>query len=90
MAERKGSSPIPSSVPDKNVDDSSMELDPSGAQWLGPENQLGLEPDDQEVDLESWTKKVRFKHNETIVIYLDLPRQSQLHNPSRQHQKRDG
>jgi hypothetical protein len=52
MAERKGSSPIPSSVPDENIDNSSMELDPSGAQWLGPENQHGLEPDDQEVGLD--------------------------------------
>jgi hypothetical protein len=52
MAERKGSSPIPSSVSDKNVNDSSMELDPSGAQWSGPENQLSLEPDDQEVGLD--------------------------------------
>ena len=53
MTERKGSSPIPSSIPDKKVDDSSMtELDPSGAQWSGPENQLGLEPDDQEVGLD--------------------------------------
>jgi hypothetical protein len=52
MAERKGSSPIPSSIPDENVDDSSMESDPSGAQWSGPENQLGLKPDDQEVGLD--------------------------------------
>jgi hypothetical protein len=52
MAERKGFSPIPSSVPDKNVDDSSMELDPSGTQWSGPEKQLGLEPDDQKVGLD--------------------------------------
>jgi hypothetical protein len=52
MAERKGSSPIPSSIPDENVDNSSMELDPSGAQWSGPENQLGPEPDDQEVGLD--------------------------------------
>jgi hypothetical protein len=52
MAERKGSSSIPSSIPDENVDDSSMELDPSGTQWLGPEDQLGLEPDDQEVGLD--------------------------------------
>jgi hypothetical protein len=52
MAERKGFLPIPSSVPDKNVNDSSMESDPSGAQWSGPENQLNLEPDDQEVGLD--------------------------------------
>jgi hypothetical protein len=45
MAERKGSSPIPSFIPDENIDDSSMESDPSGAQWSGPENQLSLEPD---------------------------------------------
>ena len=53
MTERKGSSPIPSSIPDENVNDSSiMELDPFGAQWSRPENQLSLEPDDQEVGLD--------------------------------------
>ena len=53
MTERKGSSPIPFFIPDKNIDNSSTtELDPSGTQWLGPENQLGLEPDDQEVGLD--------------------------------------
>jgi hypothetical protein len=52
MAERKGSLPIPSSVPDKNINDSSTKLDPSGTQWSGPENQLGLKPDDQEVGLD--------------------------------------
>jgi hypothetical protein len=52
MAERKGFLSIPSSVPDENINDSSMESDPSGAQWSGPENQLGLEPDDQEVGLD--------------------------------------
>jgi hypothetical protein len=52
MAERKGSSPILSSIPDKNINNSSMESDPSGAQWSGPENQLSLEPNNQEVGLD--------------------------------------
>jgi hypothetical protein len=52
MAEIKGFSPIPSSIPDENVDNSSIELDPSGAQWSGPENQLSPEPDDQKVGLD--------------------------------------
>ena len=67
MTRKKYSSPIPSSIPDKDVDnDSSTESDPSGAEWLGPENQLGLEPDDQAVGL---YKEGKIKHHETIVIY---------------------
>jgi hypothetical protein len=45
MTQKKYSLPIPCSILDKNIDnDSGMELDPSGTEWSGPENQLGLEP----------------------------------------------
>ena len=58
---------IPSSIPEKDVDnDSSTESDPSGVEWPGPENQLGLEPDNQAVGLD---KEGKIKHHETIVIY---------------------
>ena len=87
MIQKSYSSPIPSSIPNKDVDnDSSTESDPSGVEWLGPENQLGLEPDNQVVGLD---KEGKIKHHETIVIYWDLPRQSRLHDPSRQSQQRD-
>ena len=67
MTQKKNSSPIPSSIPDEDINnDSSTELDPSGAEWSGPENQLGLEPDDQAVALD---KEGKIKHHETIVIY---------------------
>ena len=65
--QKKYSSPIPSSISDKDVDNnSSTESDPSGVKWLGPENQLGLEPDNQVVGLD---KEGKIKHHETIVIY---------------------
>jgi hypothetical protein len=60
-------SAIPSSIPDEDVNnDSSTKLGPSGIAWLGPENQLGLEPDDQAVGLDT---KGKIKHHITIVIY---------------------
>ena len=67
MTQKKYSSPILSSIPNKDVDnDSSMESDPSSTEWPGPENQLGLEPDDQVVGLD---KEGKIEHHETIVIY---------------------
>jgi hypothetical protein len=67
MTQKKYSSPIPSSIPDKDIDNnSSMESDPSGMEWSGPENQLGLEPNNQAVGLD---KGGKIKHYETIVIY---------------------
>jgi len=80
MAQHIYSSPIPSSIPNEDVDeDSSAESDPSGAEWsgpenqlglelewLGPENQLGLEPDDQVVGLD---KRGDIRHHETTAIH---------------------
>jgi hypothetical protein len=67
MTQKKFSSPVPSSIPDEDVDhDSGTESDPYGAEWSGPENQLGLEPDNQAVGLD---KGGKIKHYETIVIY---------------------
>jgi hypothetical protein len=58
---------IPSSIPDEDVNnDSSIKLDPSGIEWLGLKNQLGLEPDNQAVGLDT---KGKIKHHVTIVIY---------------------
>jgi hypothetical protein len=60
-------SAIPSSIPDKDVNnDSSTKLNPSGMKWLGPENQLGLEPNDQVIGLDT---KGKIEHYITIVIY---------------------
>lgn len=85
MTQNRYPSRIPSSIPNEDVDeDSSTESDVSGAEWSGPENQLGLEPDDQAVGLD---KKGDIRHHETIAIYWDLPRQR---DPSRRSQKRDG
>jgi hypothetical protein len=76
MARNRHSSPIPSSIPDEDVN-GGAETDPSGAEWSGPENQLGLEPDDlfgfrrdddQAVGLE---KKGEINY-ETIVKYLKI------------------
>jgi hypothetical protein len=67
--------PIPSSIPNEDVDeDSSTESDLSGAEWSGPENQLGLEPDDQlglEPDNQAvgLDKRGDIRHHETIAIY---------------------
>jgi len=67
MTQKKYSSPIPSSIPDEDVDnDSRTESDPSGTEWSGPENQLGLEPDNQVVGLD---KEGEIKHHKTMVIY---------------------
>ena len=53
MPQNRYPSRIPSSIPNEDVDeDSSTESDVSGAEWSGPENQLGLEPDDQAVGLD--------------------------------------
>jgi hypothetical protein len=67
MTKKKYSSPIPSSIPDEDINnDSGMELDPSGMEWSGPENQLGLEPNNQAVSLD---KGGKIKHYKTIVVY---------------------
>ena len=67
MTQKRYYSPIPSSVPDEDVDnDSKTESDPYGAEWPGPENQLGLEPANQAVDLD---EEGKIKHYETTVIY---------------------
>jgi hypothetical protein len=75
MALKKNSSPIPSSIPDEDEDIySGTESDPSGAEWSGPENQLGLEPDDlfgfrradQVVGLD---EKGEINYHETILNY---------------------
>jgi hypothetical protein len=55
---------IPSSIPNEDINsnsDSSMKSDLSSVEWLGPENQLGLEPDDQAGVLD----KGKIKHHET-------------------------
>jgi hypothetical protein len=55
---------VPSSIPNEDVNsnsNSSIESDLSGTEWLGPENQLGLEPDDQAEVLD----KGKIKHYET-------------------------
>jgi hypothetical protein len=50
MTQNKYSSPIPSSIPGEDVEDhSSTESD---VEWLGPKNQLGLEPHNQTVGLD--------------------------------------
>ena len=80
------SSPIiASSIPDKNIN-STTELDLSGAEWSGPQNQLGLDPEYlshfQQVcqpedqfgfwwDNEALDKKCEINHHEAIVIYWD-------------------
>ena len=67
MTYNRHSSPIPSSILNEDVDeDSSTESDPSGAEWSGPENQLGLELDDQAVGLD---KRGDIRHHETIAIH---------------------
>jgi hypothetical protein len=55
---------VPFSIPNEDVDsnrNSSMELDLSSMEWLGPEDQLGLKPDDQAGVL----AKGKIKHHET-------------------------
>ena len=64
MTQNRSSSPIPSSISGENIDNhSSTESD---VEWLGPENQLGLEPDDRTVGLD---KEGKINHHETNVIY---------------------
>jgi hypothetical protein len=47
-------------------EDVDKESDPSGAEWSGPENQLGLQSDDQPVRLH---ERGEIKLHETIAIY---------------------
>ena len=81
------SSPIiASSVPDENIN-STTELDLSGAEWSGPQNQLGLDPEYlshfQQVrqpedqfgfrrDDEALDKKGEINYHEAIAIYWDF------------------
>ena len=69
-------------MPDENVD-STTESDLSGAEWSGPQNQLGLDPEylqqHDEVQLGSpWDDQVvalrkgEIKHHEAIVKYWNL------------------
>jgi hypothetical protein len=68
MTQNKYSSPIPSSIPDEDVDnDSGTESNPFDADWLGPENQLGLEPDDDDDEAVGLDKKGKMiKHHKTM------------------------
>ena len=68
MTQTKYSSYVPSSIPDKDVNNNSgTESDSSAdAEWPGPENQLGLEPYNEAVGLDT---KGKIKHHVTIVIY---------------------
>jgi len=73
MTCNRHSSPIPSSIPNEDVDeDSSTESDPSGAEWSGPENQLGLELDDQAVGLDSTIRIDDLKKEAATTINIKL------------------